>query len=141
MIKYISLLIVAVFLAQAFIAAFAVYYQQLKNPNIDYWKAVQLYFKANKGRYILVAVCVLIVSFVLSDYMNLELTRQELLAKGWKELTRTEQIQVRFKSYGIGLGAFIEIIAVLLYKAGFKSIVDFGKAKGINADELISGKN
>lgn len=137
MIKYILELVTSVFLAQMFIAALAVYWKQLKNENIDYWKAVPLYFKANSGRYVLVAVCVLIACYLLSDYMNLKLTRKELLSKGWKELTRTEQIQLRFRTVTICLGAFIEVIAVLLYKAGFKSIIEFGQSKGVNADELI----
>lgn len=137
MIQYILLLIVAVFLAQAFIAAFAVYRVQLANENINYIKALQLYFKANMARYVLVAVCVLILCFILSDYMDLSLTRDDLRAKGIKELTRVELIQLRFKSYSIAVGVFIEVIAVLLYKAGFKSIVDFGKSKGVSADEIV----
>lgn len=137
MIKYITLLIGAVFLAQAFIAAFAVYVKQLSNPNINYWQAVKLYFQSNKARYVLVAVCVLILSFVLSDYMDLSVTRAELRAKGVDTLNKVEKIQLYFKSWAIGVGAFIEVIAVLAYKAGFKSIIDFGKSKGVSADEIV----
>ncbi|MBE2229939.1 MAG: hypothetical protein IAE96_04760 [Chitinophagaceae bacterium] len=135
MIKYISLLIVAVFLAQAFIAALAVYRVQLSNEKINYQQALQLYFKANMARYVLVAVCVLILSFILSDYMDLSLTREDLRAKGIEALNRVERIQLYFKSYAIGVGAFIEVLAVVLYKAGFKSIIDFGKSKGLTDQE------
>lgn len=138
MIKYISLLIVAVFLAQAFIASLAVYRVQLSNDNINYRQALQLYFKANMARYVLVAVCVLILSFILSDYMDLSLTRADLRAKGIDALNRVERIQLYFKSYAIGVGAFIEVLAVLLYKAGFKSIIDFGKSKGLSDQDVKS---
>jgi len=137
MIKYILLLIVAVFLAQAFIAAFAVYVKQLSNDNIKYGQALQLYFRSNMARYVLVAVCVLILSFIMSDYMDLSLTRADLRAKGIDTLNRIERIQLYFKSWAIGVGAFIEVIAVLAYKAGFKSIIDFGKSKGVSADEIV----
>lgn len=138
MIKYISLLIVAVFLAQAFIAAMAVYRVQLSNDKITYRQALHLYFKANMARYVLVAVCVLILSFILSDYMDLSLTRADLRAKGIDALNRVERIQLYFKSYAIGVGAFIEVLAVLLYKAGFKSIIDFGKSKGLSDQDVKS---
>jgi len=137
MIKYILLLIVAVFLAQAFIAAFAVYVKQLSNDNIKYGQALQLYFRSNMARYVLVAVCVLILSFIMSDYMDLSLTRADLRAKGIDTLNRIERIQLYFKSWAIGVGAFIEVIAVLAYKAGFKSSIDFGKSKGVSADEIV----
>lgn len=136
MIKYISLLIVAVFLAQAFIAALAVYRVQLSNEKINYRQALQLYFQANMARYVLVAVCVLILSFILSDYMDLSLTRADLRAKGIEALNRVERIQLYFKSYAIAVGAFIEVLAVVLYKAGFKSIIDFGKTKGLTDQEV-----
>lgn len=135
MIKYIALLIVAVFLAQAFIAALAVYRVQLSNDKINYKQALHLYFKANMARYVLVAVCVLILCFVLSDYMDLSVTRAELRAKGLEALNRIEKIQLYFKSWAIAVGAFIEVVAVLAYKAGFKSIIDFGKSKGLTDQE------
>lgn len=132
MIKYISLLIIAVFLAQAFIAALAVYRVQLGNDKINYIQALHQYFKSNVARYVLVAICVLIACFVLSDYMDLSLTRDDLRAKGIDTLNRVERIQLYFKSWAIGVGAFIEVIAVLFYKVGFKSILDFGKSKGLS---------
>lgn len=136
MIKYIGLLIIAVALAQAFIAALAVYFAQLKNNEINFAQAIRTYAKSNLARYVLVAVCVAIISFLLSEYMNLSLSRADLLKKGFKELTRTEKIQLHFKTYAVCVGAFIELIAVIFYRAGFNSIAKFGKEKGADTDDI-----
>lgn len=132
MIKYTGLLVIAVFLAQAFIAALAVYAAQLKNPDVNFAQAIRAYAKANSARYVLVAVCVLIICFVLSEYMNLSLSHADLVKKGFKELTRIEKIQYNFKTYSIAVGAFIELIAVVFYKAGFNTIINYGKEKGVD---------
>lgn len=136
MIKYIGLLVVAVFLAQAFVAALAVYFVQMKNPNINYAQAIQKYFKANSARYVLVAVCLMITCFLLSEYMNLSLSHSDLVKKGFKELTRVEKIQYNFKTFAFVFFTFIEIIAVIFYRAGFNTVINFGKEKGANTDDI-----
>lgn len=132
MIKYILLLLVAVGLAQAFVAAFAIWNWQVKNPLINYRQAGVIYFRANFGRYVLVAISTAILCFILSDWMDLNLSHSDLIAKGKAELTRVEQIQLRFKTFAIAIGALIEVIAILVYKAGLQKILDFGKQKGID---------
>ena len=136
MIKYILLLVMGVLLAQMFITAMAVWIQQSKNPNINWIKAMKLYVAANSGRYILVAVLILILCFVLSDWMDLSLTHDDLIKKGIASLSRAEKIQLQFKTYTIGIGSFIEVIAVVFYKTGFKQIIDFGKSKGIDTNDI-----
>ena len=136
MIKYTFLLIAGVFLAQMLVAGLAVWWEQNKNPNINYWKAMQMYLRKNFGRYIVVAVSTLILCFIMSEYMNLSLTREDLLKKGVSELTRTEKIQLNFKTWSIVVGTFIELLATIFYRAGFKAIADFGRSKGADTDDI-----
>lgn len=130
-IKYMVLLIIAVGLAQSFVASVAIYFWQRKNPDINYKQASGIYFHSNVGRYVVVAISLLILCFVLSDWMDLSLSHAELLAKGKDALTKAEKIQLQFKSWAIGVGAFIEVIAIALYKTGLDKILNYGNGKGI----------
>jgi uncharacterized membrane protein len=130
MAKYIFLLIMAVFAAQLLITSIAVWFVQTKNPKITYPQAVKLYIHGNIARYVVVAAATLVLCFLLVDYLDLSMSHNDL--KHLEKLTRAQQIQLNFRLYAIAVGSFIEILAVLFYKIGWKKINDFGKSQGID---------
>jgi nicotinamide riboside transporter PnuC len=125
-----------IMIAQALVTGIGVYIWQLKNSNIEYWQAVRLYYKKSKGRYVIVLLATIALMFMLTDWMNLNMTRAELLAKG--ALTRTEKIQLQFKTWALGIGSVIEVAAMLFYRGAIQAILNFGKSKGIDTNDLLN---
>lgn len=127
---YYLLVIAAVILGQTFTAAFLSWKHQTTNDLINYPTAFKLYINKNIGTFAVIVTFTLLVLFVLSDWMDLNLTKAELLAKG--QLTKVEAIQTKFKTYATFYGIFAQGIASLFYKGGELAIKNYGKSKGIN---------
>ena len=133
MIHYYLLLLLAVIIGQSFFASIVTWYYQRNNPMITYRQAFSLYIKKEAGTFIVILCFTLILMFVLSDYMDLTLSKAELIAKG--KLNRFESIQKSFRTYAVIYGVFAQFFAVLFYKGGIKAITDFGRDKGIDLSE------
>ena len=133
MLNYIIILIAGVFLAQCFVASLAIWQWQKRNNNIKYPKAAEIYFTENLGRYVVVAVCTFILCFLLADYLDLSISRAELLAKNETvKLSRIELIQLRFRTFTVAIGAFVEVIAVIAYKKGLSKILEYNNSIDTN---------
>jgi len=126
------LLVLAVIIGQTAKAAFSIWKHQSNNENIGYWTAAGLYLKKNIGAFIAVLSFTFVLLFVLSDWMDMTLTKQELASKAVR--TKFEEAQLKFKTVAIVYGLFAQGIASLFFKAGEKAIKDYGKAKGIDVD-------
>lgn len=131
--KYYLLLWVAVIIGQVFVSTVVVWLEQRKNPNINYLQALREYYKKEVGTYIMVLATTIVITFVLSDWMDLKVTKEILASK--EKLTRFEQWQMKFRTYATGFGMFIQLIAPLFYKGGLKAVSDFGKTKGAEMDK------
>lgn len=133
MIHYYLLLLAAVIIGQSFFASIVTWYYQRNNPAISYKQAFVLYLKKEAGTFIVIICFTLILMFILSDYMDLTMSRAELIAKG--KLNRFESIQKSFRTFAVIYGVFAQFFAVLFYKGGIKAISDFGRDKGIDINE------
>lgn len=127
---YYLLVIAAVILGQTFTAAFLSWRHQISNDLIVYPTAFKVYIQKNIGTFVVIITFTSLVLFVLSDWMDLSLTRAELIAKG--KLTKVEAIQSKFKTYAAFYGIFAQWIASYFFKAGEKAIKDYGKQKGVD---------
>lgn len=116
---------------QLFFMAICSYFIQKKLPNIDYFAAFKVYFKAEFGGFVVAISFVFLLLFVLSDFIDLTLTRQELLEKK-ETLTKFELIQKYFKSFSAVLGIFGQIIPFIALKKGLKAIRDYSKQNGLD---------
>lgn len=128
--KYYLLLIAAVVIGQLFFSVVSVWYYQRSNPQIDFFKALQVYFKKEIGTYIMIFCFTLLLMFVLSDWMDLHATRHDLLLK--EDLNKFEQAQIKFRTYATCYGVFAQFVALYFYKGGKDAIDKFGKSKGID---------
>lgn len=126
---YYLLVIAAVVLGQTFTAAYLSWKHQTANDLINYPTAFKIYISKNLGTFAVIITFTMLILFVLSDWMDMNLTKAELIAKG--KLTRVESIQRYFKTYATFYGVFAQGIASLFYKGGEKAIKDYGKQKGI----------
>lgn len=131
--KYYLLLWVAVIIGQLFFAVAAVWVWQKKNPNINYFQALKVYFEKEVGTYTLVLAATIIISFILSDWMDLSISKQELMSKN--ELTRFEYWQAKFRTAATIFGTFAHLLAAIFFKSGKEAIVKFGRSKGVNLSE------
>lgn len=132
--KYYFILIAAVILGQSFQAAIAAWISQRKNDKIDYWKALKLYFRNEVGAFVVIFTFTMLVMFVLSDYMDLTKSRDELIAKG--ELNRFEQAQKFFRTVAVLYGVFAQWLAYLFYKGGRKAVENYGSKAGVDVNEI-----
>lgn len=106
-------------LAQGLITSIMVYNYQ-KEKNIDYGAALTAYFKAEVGYFIIGIVGILCIIFFLSDFVDLSITRQDLITKG--SLTWKENLQLYFKTASIFIGGFVQYIAFIYKKKGKDAI-------------------
>lgn len=137
--KYYLILIVAVFFGQMFVSSIAIYYYQLQNDNLDYFTAAKIYMKKQMAVFFIIFWLTILILFILSDWMNLTLTRVELLSRA--KLTRLETIQSIFRSIAAIYGIGAQWVALLIFKGTRNAIINYGKSKGINIDETNKNKS
>jgi hypothetical protein len=137
--KYYTLLLAAVLFGQLFVASLMIYYYQSKNENINYIKASTIYFRKSVARYVMIFSFTILVMFVLSDFMDLNITRADLMAKD--KLSKFESAQKNFRTVASVYGMFAELILTLVYKGIGRAIIQYGTKLGIEANDLPDQKN
>jgi predicted small secreted protein len=119
------IVIAAFLLGQLLITSMTVYNYQ-KEKNIDYMAAMHAYMKAEIGYFIVGFIAILCVCFILSDFIDLSVTKEDLMKvadKSWKE-----NLQMYFKTSSLIIGSFIQYIA-FKYKDKGKDAIDKAAAK------------
>lgn len=115
------IVLLAFLLAQGLMTSIMVYNYQ-KEKHIKYREALFAYLEAELGYFIVGLVGIFCVLFVLSDFIDLSLTREELKnapQKNWKVL-----MQLYFKTSSFIIGGFIQYIAFKYRDKGKKAIDD-----------------
>ena len=111
---------VAFLLAQALVTSIMVYRDQ-KNKKIDWWPAMKFYCTAEFGFFVIGFIGIGCICFILSDFIDLSLTREDLAnqeKKTWKVL-----VQLYFKTTSLFIGGLIQYIA-FTYKDRGSKLVD-----------------
>jgi hypothetical protein len=128
--KYYLLLWLAVLLGQFFVSTITVWIDQRNNPKIDYMQALKVYYRKEVGTYLVIFSFTLLLTFILSDWMDLSATRQELMTIA--ERNKFEEAQIRFRTYATCYGVFAQLIALFFFKGGRNAVKQFGQDKGID---------
>lgn len=110
------------FVGQLAYASVSAYILQ-KNKNINYFRALGLYFSAEIGSFIMAFSGLLILLFIAGDFFNVEITRADLLNKA--ALTWKEKIIVYQRTASVGIGAFIQHLLYVAFKKGKKKIEQY----------------
>ena len=87
-----------------------------KDKNIAYGTALTTYLKAEVGFFIIGVIGIASILFILSDFVDLSITREDLLTKeglNWKE-----NLRLYFKTFSLLLGGFVQYIAFIYKKKG-----------------------
>lgn len=124
MIQY-SQLFFGVIIGQGLMTSILVYYYQ-KELKIPYWKAVGAYLGAEIGFYVIGAFGLLALLFIMSEFIDLNITKEDLrsiTAKSWKE-----NLQLYFKTASLLVGLFVQYIAFKVRSVG-KVAIDNASAK------------
>ncbi|MBN8668776.1 MAG: hypothetical protein J0M30_14860 [Chitinophagales bacterium] len=106
-------------MAQALMTAIVVYNYQ-KEKAIPYGKALSTYINAEVGYYIIGFVGIFSIMFLLSDWIDLSITKDDLRSletRSWKE-----NLQLYFKTSSFGIGAFVQYLAFKFRTTGKKAI-------------------
>lgn len=124
MIQYIQLFL-GVLIGQGLMTSILVYNYQ-KELEIPYWKAVGAYLGAEIGFYVIGAFGLLALLFIMSEFIDLHITKEDLrsiTAKSWKE-----NLQLYFKTASLLVGLFVQYIAFKVRSVG-KVAIDNASAK------------
>ena len=130
---YYFYLIVAWILGQALYTAITVWRLQ-KNLTINYTQALKAYIQKEFGGYIVSGVFMIVVVFILPEFLNLQMEKSELLTieqKSW-----AQKVQLYFRTAAVVLGMFSLHIAYSLYKRGKKEIIDADKKAGVDTSDI-----
>jgi len=109
----------AFLIAQGAMASMNVYTYQ-KEKNIDYILALKTYFKAEVGYFIIGAFVIAAVCFIMPEFVDLHVTREDLLSK--EKLSWKDTLQLYFKTSALGIGGFVQYIAFISRKKGKEAI-------------------
>lgn len=131
---YYMLLLIGFIVGQLLFMAICSYYLQKDLPNIEYIKAFKIFFNKEFGGFVVALCFVFVLLFVLPDFINLNLTKQQLMEK--ENLTKVEQAQVYFRSLATLLGIFGQWIPFIVYKRGKKAIVDYSNKNGLDTSSI-----
>lgn len=105
-------------------AAVSVYILQ-KDKRINYWKAWGLYGSGEVGNFVMAFAGLLILLFIASDFLDVDITRKDLLNK--ETLTLKEKLIVFQRTASVILGGFVQHLLYVAFKRGKKKIDDYEK--------------
>lgn len=128
MIHYIQLFF-GLIIGQALMTALNVYQYQ-KNRQIEYNTALQVYVRAEKGYYVIAIVSIIAALFVLSEFINLSVTKDEIRSLDHK--TFKDNLRLYFKTGALVLGLVLQYAAFALRTVG-KVAID--KASKVDNDD------
>jgi len=103
-------------------AACSVYVLQ-KNKNVNYWKAAQLYFSGEVGNFVIAFAALLIILFIATDFLDVEITKKDLLNKSM--LTWKEKVIVYQRTASVLVGGLCQHLLYAVFKKGKKKIEDY----------------
>jgi hypothetical protein len=130
---YYLLLIVAWVLGQALYTAITVWRLQKDLP-IPYFEALKGYVIKETGGYVVSLIFMLIIVFLLPEFLNLKMSKSDLLSL--EERNWIEKVQLYFRTASTALGMFSLHIAYSIYKKGKKEIHDRAAKGGVNIDDI-----
>ncbi len=119
------IVLMAFLLGQFLITSIQVYNNQ-KEKHISYGVALLTYLKAEIGYFIIGFIGILCVCFLLSDYIDLNVKKEEL--KNLEVRTWKENLQLYFRTGSFIIGCFIQYIA-FKYKDKGKDAIDKAASK------------
>lgn len=109
-------------------AAVSVYVLQ-RNKNLNYWKAVKLYFPSEIGNFVIAFAGLLLIMFIATDFLDVEITAKDLRNK--EALTVKEKLILYQRTASVGIGAFIQHLVYLGFKKGKKKIEQYEKENNL----------
>lgn len=110
-------------LGQLGYAVVSAYMIQRKLEGIDYGKALRIYFRKEVGSFAMAFAALLIAMFIASDFIDIRVTRADLLDK--EVLTLKEKIIVFFRTSSVVFGAFCQHGIYLAFRKGKKAIEEY----------------
>jgi hypothetical protein len=118
--KHYLIMLGAFILAQLLITSIMVYNYQ-KEKDVPYLVALKTYLKAEIGYFIIGLIGILSVLFLLSDFIDLSVTKKDLQSIEGKSLK--QNLQLYFKTASFVIGGFVQYIAFIYKKKG-KAAID-----------------
>ena len=118
--KHYLIMLLGFFLAQLLMVSIMVYNYQ-KEKDVPYLVALRTYLKAELGFFIIGLLGISVVLFILSDFIDLSVTKKDLQSIEGKSLK--QNLQLYFKTASIIIGGFIQYIAFVYKKKG-KAAID-----------------
>lgn len=112
--------LLAFLLGQLLITSIQVYIYQ-KDKHIEWLPAMQAYMKAEMGYFIVGFSTVLCICFILPDWIDLSITKEDL--KSMANKTWKENLQLYFKTASLIIGSFAQLIAFKFKDKG-KTAID-----------------
>jgi hypothetical protein len=124
------LMIVAFILGQLAYASVSIYIIQNKVTGINYWQAVGQYCKKEVGSLVMAACGWAIIMFIASDWIDVNITRKDLLTK--ETLTLKEKMIVYQRTFAVLLGGVIQHVLYVAFKKGKKAIHDYAQKNNVD---------
>lgn len=118
MTQYIQLFF-GVILGQLLVTSVMVYDYQ-KEKNISWIQALKVYIVAETGYYVIAAVGLIACLFILSEFLDLSLTKKDLRTQ--ESLSLKQKLQLYFKTGSLIIGMFIQYIVFKVKNKGKEAI-------------------
>lgn len=105
------------------------YLLQRNLNGIDFFKAVKVFFKKELGGYFVSLAGLFILMFIFSDYIDPNISREDLLKKD--VLSYKEKLIVYSRTASIIFGIFCQFLILLGFKKGIKGIREYAEKNNI----------
>lgn len=128
-------LVIAVgwFLGQLGYAVVSAYVIQRKVEGINYPQALKVYLKSEVGSFAMAFAALLIVMFIIPDFIDVRVTRADLIDK--EKLTLKEKIIVFIRTASVIFGGFCQHGLFVAFKRGKRAIEQYAEKNNVDLEK------
>jgi hypothetical protein len=112
--------IIIAFIIGQFIYTSITVYNLQNGKDIGYWHAYAAYLRKETGWFVIAIAGLCGVLFVLSDFVNLDIKKADLINK--EVLSYKEKLVLYFRTSALMLGMFIQHVVFKVYKKGKEEV-------------------
>lgn len=121
-------------IGQATFTVISSYLLQRNKPGIDYPTAIKVFLTSELGNYAIAFVGLIIAMFIMKDYIDPHVTREQLQEIQHKTFVQNALFYSR--TFSVAYGVFCPMLLLMWFKKGINAIKEYSDKNNIQVDNI-----